>query len=407
MRIISLPCDMTSPTTSIALTAPFRLVPHFICSILLLAPVAKLAAAEEDGFVSLFNGKDLDGWANVNCAPETWAVKEGVITCTGKPTGALRMTRQVENFIFEVDWRHLKEGGNAGIFVWASPVAAPGVPFLRAIEVQVLDNGYGAKGNGQWFTTHGDVFPIHGSSMKPIHKGNGMRCFPIEERSKPAPEWNHYRVEANNGQLRLSVNGKEVSGGDDCIWRKGYLGLESEGSPTEWKNLRLKELPPSGATAAQTAPLDQGWKSLFNGVDLRGWKAAKEKETGWHGGDWSLRRAEKPAADDVISCDLSSVPFELTFDWRDAAASASPAITIKDSHGHSIQVDLAASLPKDQKRAGWHRLNLVRHAGSTHLQAGESTNESASLDAADAWTLELSAQSAPLEMANFYLRALK
>jgi 3-keto-disaccharide hydrolase len=225
-------------------------------SILLVLTVTALGAtAADDGFVDLFNGKDLSNWVNVNCDPETWSVKDGVIQCTGKPIGALRTPRQYENFILELEWRHLKPGGNAGVFIWASPEAAPGVPFLRAIEVQVLDNGYNAKGRNEWFTTHGDVFPIHGSTMKPIHKGNGMRCFPIEERSKSSPEWNHYRIECHDGRIRLHVNGKEVSGGNDCHWRKGYIGLENEGSPTEWRRLRLKELPSTGATPEQSAPV--------------------------------------------------------------------------------------------------------------------------------------------------------
>ena len=37
----------------------------------------------------LFDGKSLDGWVNVNCAPSTWTVREGMIHCTGIPTGAL------------------------------------------------------------------------------------------------------------------------------------------------------------------------------------------------------------------------------------------------------------------------------------------------------------------------------
>jgi hypothetical protein len=364
-----------------------------------------VAAPEESGFVDLFNGKDLTGWVNVNCAPETWAVADGVITCTGQPTGALRMNRQLENFIFEVDWRHLKSGGNAGIFVWASPVAAPGVPFLRAIEVQVLDNGYHAKGKNKWYTTHGDVFPIHGASMKPIHPGGGARCFPTEERSRSAPEWNHYRIEANAGKIRLSVNGKEVSGGDDCNWRKGYLGLESEGSPTEWKNLRLKELPPGGATAAQTAPEDQHWQSLFNGLDLRGWTAAKGKDTGWHGGSWSLRRPAKPTPDDVITRTLAPAAFELTLDWR-GEASANPQLLIKDASGHTALVDLVASLAENSPVSGWHRFTLSRQADGMYFQDGRVTVRVNGLDGTGPWTLELTATSAPVELANFYLREL-
>jgi hypothetical protein len=218
--------------------------------LVLLAAITPVDSAE-NGFVPLFNGRDLTGWVNVNCAPDTWSVRDGVIACTGQPTGALRTVRQYENFIFEVEWRHLKPAGNAGIFVWASPEAAPGVPFLRSIEVQVLDHGYGQSGA---HTTHGDIFPIHGSKMVPLGRSKGDRAFPSEERSKPSPEWNHYRIEANNGTIRLSVNGKEVTAGEKCHWRKGYLGLESEGSPTEWRNLKLKELPSTGATAEESAP---------------------------------------------------------------------------------------------------------------------------------------------------------
>jgi hypothetical protein len=237
--------------------------------------------ADEDGFISLFNGRDLSGWVNVNCAPETWSVKDGMIHCTGLPTGALRTPRQYENFILELEWRHLQSGGNSGVFIWGSPIAASGVPFLRAIEVQVLDHGFNVPGKNEWYTTHGDVFPIHGSTMKPFGRHNGMRSFPSEERSKGTPEWNHYRIVCSNGVIRLHVNGKEVSGGEDCNYRKGYVGLESEGGPIDFRNIRIRELPPSGATAESTAPLDQTWRPLFTGLDLRGWKTNSAISSRW------------------------------------------------------------------------------------------------------------------------------
>src|SRR5690349_9051608 len=94
------------------------------------ACTAVVVAADIDGFVPLFNGRDLTGWVNGNCAPETWSVREGMIHCTGLPTGALRKTRQFENFILEVEWRHLSKGGNSGGFFLGTPIAAPAVPFL-------------------------------------------------------------------------------------------------------------------------------------------------------------------------------------------------------------------------------------------------------------------------------------
>src|SRR5882762_7428949 len=262
--------------------------------LLVIALAGSARAADETDFVPLFNGRDLTGWVNANCAPETWTVRDGMIHCMGVPTGAMRTARQYENFILEVEWRHLTSGGNSGVFIWGTPIAAPGVPFLRGIEVQVLDHGYNANGKNEWYTTHGDVFPIHGATMKPFGRHNGMRSFPAEERSKGSPEWNHYRIVGSNGVIRLHVNGKEVSGGEDCNYRKGYLALESEGAPVEFRNIRIKELPSSGAPPELSAPVDLGWRSMFTGLDLRGWKTNEVIVQRWgvRGERLSLRAGE-------------------------------------------------------------------------------------------------------------------
>ncbi len=75
----------------------------------------------------------------------------------------------------------------------------------------------------------------------PVAPGN--RSFPRKHLSKPKGQWNHYYVRAINGEVRLWVNGEEVSGGSDIQPRSGYLCLESEGAPVQFKNLRLRELP--------------------------------------------------------------------------------------------------------------------------------------------------------------------
>ena len=65
-----------------------------VCAIAMAVTVGGPAAADQsDGFVPLFNGKDLSGWVNVNCAPETWSVADGMIHCTGKPICELRTER--------------------------------------------------------------------------------------------------------------------------------------------------------------------------------------------------------------------------------------------------------------------------------------------------------------------------
>ena len=66
------------------------------------------AVAEDDGFRPLFNGKDLSNWVDVTVHEDTFSVRDGVIYCTGKPTGVMRTDRHYENFILELEWRHLR-----------------------------------------------------------------------------------------------------------------------------------------------------------------------------------------------------------------------------------------------------------------------------------------------------------
>lgn len=195
-------------------------------------------------------------FADVNNEPDTWTWNDdGSVHCTGQPVGVIRSAQPYTNFELVAEWRHLKSGGNSGIFVWASPEALKDLPPGKlppgGIEVQVLDHGYAeqyAKQSGKkadWFTTHGDIFPVGTSKLEPFPplSPNGSRSFPRKELSKPTPEWNHYYVRAINGEIRLWVNGEEVSGGRNAQPATGHLCLESEGAPVEFRNLRIRELP--------------------------------------------------------------------------------------------------------------------------------------------------------------------
>ena len=211
------------------------------------------SSAHVDGGEPGFRALGEADFINVNCKDDTWQWKKDMVHCTGDPVGVIRSVKPYTNLEMVCEWRHLRDAGNSGIFIW-SPIESldrlegPGLP--EGIEVQVLDLGYktayekgGRKAN--WFTCHGDVFPVGGSTMKPFPPAapNGRRSFPTENRSRGVGEWNHYYIRAINGEVRLWVNGKEVSGGAECNPRTGYLCLESEGSPVEFRNLRLRELP--------------------------------------------------------------------------------------------------------------------------------------------------------------------
>ena len=196
-----------------------------------------------------------EDFVDVNGNEETWTFKEDMIICTGQPVGVIRTAKQYKNLELVVEWRHLRDAGNSGIFLWAPEEVLkdlpPGKLPAGGIEVQVLDLGYTerfVKQNGKkpdWFTSHGDVFPVGSSTMTPFAPmaPNKRRSFPRKHLSKGVGQWNHYYVRAINGEVRLWVNGEEVSGGTGCKPSNGFLCLESEGSPVEFRNLRIRELP--------------------------------------------------------------------------------------------------------------------------------------------------------------------
>jgi hypothetical protein len=196
-----------------------------------------------------------EDFTRVNCEPETWTWKDGVVHCSGRPVGVLRTKKSLGNFELSAQWRHLESGGNSGFFVWAPESALagikPGTLPRGGIEVQVLDHGYTEqyeKETGKkatWFTTNGDVFPVGSSRMKPFPplSPDGSRSFPTKKLSKGVGQWNHYYFRCVNGEIRLWVNGEEVSGGNGCTPSSGYMCLESEGAPVEFRHLRIRELP--------------------------------------------------------------------------------------------------------------------------------------------------------------------
>ncbi|MGV3773365.1 MAG: family 16 glycoside hydrolase, partial [Verrucomicrobiales bacterium] len=278
------------------------------------AALAMAIKADEDDFVPLFNGRDLSGWVNVNCAPNTFTVRDGMIISTGVPTGVMRTDRHYENFIVELEYRHMKPGGNAGFFVWSDPVTAPGVPFTRSIEVQILDGQ-----ETPYYTSHGDVFSIHGARMTPDrpHPGGAERSLPSEKRAKPSPEWNHYRIECNDGVIKLAVNGKVVSGGSKCTPRKGYICIEAEGSEAHFRNLKIKELPSTNPKPNEIAAEDQGFKSIYTGVDLSGWKTNAEIVAHWKAQDWILAYDGKATgAEPHLWTEKEYGDFVMICDWR-------------------------------------------------------------------------------------------
>ena len=186
-------------------------------------------------------------WINVNTNPDTWKKNRDLLICSGHPIGVMRSEKQYENFILQVEWKHMEAGGNSGVFVWsdASPDQKSRLP--GGVEVQMLELDWvnqnirdGVKPPIAY--VHGELFGVGGVETVPDNP-RGTRSKSIENLCKGKGEWNSYTVVCVDGVIKLSVNGKFVNGISKSTARKGYLCLESEGAEIQFRNLTVIQLP--------------------------------------------------------------------------------------------------------------------------------------------------------------------
>ncbi|HSB16330.1 MAG TPA: DUF1080 domain-containing protein [Bryobacteraceae bacterium] len=227
-------------------------------TLLLITGGSRMSGDSVPEYRSLFNGKDLTGWVNVNTDPDTWSVRDGVIVCKGQPIGVMRSKEQFENFILHIEWMHTEPGGNSGVFVWSNANPDPKNRLPNGVEVQMLELDWVNlhKLNGEkppLAYVHGELFGVGGVDTIPDNP-RGPRSKSVENRCKGRGEWNTYDVVAVDGVIKLAVNGKFVNGISRSTQKKGYLCLESEGAEIHFRNIRILELPPSVTSPYQIAP---------------------------------------------------------------------------------------------------------------------------------------------------------
>lgn len=294
---------------------------------------------------TLFNGKNLDGWVNVNTAAETWQVRDGMIVCSGQPLGFLRTEGAFENYELELEWRHMAPKGNAGLMVHAAPLPQVGAPYPRSVEVQVMD------GDG------GSMFGIRGSKITPLTDPlwdpDRPRARPTEMRARPAGEWNSYRLVSQDGTLKLSVNGKRVTEATDATLVRGHICLESERSEVHFRNIRIRELPGSNPPAEKVADKAHAYSSLFDGLTLRGWKKNQAIEGRWQVRNGVIRLPvnqppRKRGVDDHLWTEQDYKDFILIADWRLTErpqrtamnAFTNDGLLKRDADGHQVKHEI-------------------------------------------------------------------
>ncbi len=159
--------------------------------------------SDEEGFRPLFDGKSFAGWKTGENTPKSWKIENGLLVLTG---GNNHLYTQAEfgDFIVRLQWRAAKKGYNSGVFI-------------RGRQIQLAD---------------GQAGMLFGSKNAPG----------VPELHHPPGQWNEWEVTCVGRKLSLKVNGKPAWAIDDFKPARGPLGIEAEGQPIDFRNIRIKTL---------------------------------------------------------------------------------------------------------------------------------------------------------------------
>jgi hypothetical protein len=195
-----------------------------------VALAACCVAAEEEGFVPIFNGKDLTGWEGNK---KLWIVEDGMLI--GRSAGIrhndfLATTKTYGDFILRFQIRLINGRGNSGVQFRSKRVPPP------SHEV----SGYQADIGGGWW---GKLY----DEARRNRVLAGAKGDVIRKAVKPK-DWNDYEVKAIGNQITLSINGvvtADYTEEDEKIAREGIIAPQvHSGGPLEvqFRNIRIKEI---------------------------------------------------------------------------------------------------------------------------------------------------------------------
>ena len=212
------------------------LIAVFLVAGVTFAHCGKCGVTKEEkaeGFVSLFNGENLDGWQG---STKGYAAEDGKLVCIKGKGGFLFTDKEYADFIYRFEFK-LEPGGNNGLAVRAP---LQGNPAYSSMELQILDNTAPKYANLKEYQYHGSVYGV-----VPAKRGF----------LKPVGEWNSQEVIADGTKIKVILNGHVIVDADlaktkpkdgnphpGMLRKTGYLGFCGHGDRLEFRNLRIKEL---------------------------------------------------------------------------------------------------------------------------------------------------------------------
>jgi len=193
-------------------------------------------AADDDGFVSLFDGKTLTGWKG---AVDGYLVEEEAIVCDPKKGGFLYTDKEYGDFVLKLEFK-LTPGANNGIGIRTPD---KGDPAYVGMELQVLDDTAKQYEKLKEYQYHGSIYGV-----VPAKRGH----------QKPVGEWNTQVVTVKGKQVTVVLNGETIVDADiekastpktidgnkhpGLEREKGYICFCGHGAKVAFRNIKIKEL---------------------------------------------------------------------------------------------------------------------------------------------------------------------
>jgi len=153
---------------------------------------SKAQQESRQGFVSLFDGKTLQGWQG---DVQGYYVEDGMIICKKESGGNLFTNKEYSDFILRLEYK-LEPGGNNGVGIRTK---LEGVPGFTGMEIQVLD----------------DSFPKY-QNLKPVQYNGSIYGAVAAKRGhmKPVGEWNNLEIMAKGSHIKVTLNGTVITEAD-------------------------------------------------------------------------------------------------------------------------------------------------------------------------------------------------
>jgi hypothetical protein len=194
----------------------------------------------------LFNGRDLAGWSVYRFKPSsglppTWAVKDGLLVCTGQPLGYLATIEEFDDYMVVVEYRFPAgtEKANSGVLIHCQKANRQ---WPHSVEVQMRA---GRAGDLLPNPDDSDRLPRLGADPARLDpndkpKRRYMRLEPAgREAEKPVGEWNRLEVVCAGGDLRVTLNGRLVNQATGGDLTRGRIALQGEETPVEFRRVEL------------------------------------------------------------------------------------------------------------------------------------------------------------------------